>query len=72
MYLRTDLAYGLRSGGSVGHIAGVVNHLGRFTGPPIFVTTDRIPTVDKAVETHVLRPVGRFRDFKSCLALSLI
>lgn len=64
IYLRTDLAYGLRSGGSVGHIAGVVNHLGRFTGPPVFVTTDRIPTVDESVETHVLRPFGRFRDFR--------
>ena len=64
LYLRTDLAYGLRSGGSVGHIAGVVNHLGRFSGPPIFVTTDRIPTVDESIETHVLRPLGRFRDFR--------
>ena len=64
LYLRTDLAYGVRSGGSVGHIAGVVNHLSRFTGPPIFVTTDRIPTVDEAIETHVLRPLGRFRDFR--------
>jgi glycosyltransferase involved in cell wall biosynthesis len=64
LYLRTDLAYGLRSGGSVGHIAGVVNNLGRCTGPPIFVTTDRIPTVDESVETHVLRPLGRFRDFR--------
>jgi glycosyltransferase involved in cell wall biosynthesis len=64
LYLRTDLTYGLQSGGSVGHIAGVVNHLGRFTGAPIFVTTDRIPTVDKSIETHVLRPLGRFRDFR--------
>lgn len=64
LYLRTDLTYGLRSGGSVGHVAGLVNQLGRFTSPPIFVTTDRIPTVDKAVETHVLRPIGRFRDFR--------
>jgi glycosyltransferase involved in cell wall biosynthesis len=64
VYLRSDLTYGLQSGGSVGHIAGVVNHLGRFTGPPIFVTTDRIPTVDESVETHVMRPLGRFRDFR--------
>ena len=64
LYLRTDLTYGLQSGGSVGHIAGVVNHLGRFTRPPIFVTTDRIPTVDESIEVHVLRPLGRFRDFR--------
>jgi glycosyltransferase involved in cell wall biosynthesis len=64
VYLRTDLAYGVRSGGSVGHIAGVINHLRQFTGPPIFFTTDCIPTVDDSVETHVLRPLGRFRDFR--------
>lgn len=63
LYLRTDLVYGLQSGGSVGHIAGVLNNLGEFTGKPIFITTDRIPTVDESVETHLLRPLGRFRDF---------
>ena len=69
LYLRTDLAYGIRSGGSVGHIAGVINHFRRFTGPPIFMTTDRIPTVDESVETHVLRPLGRFRDFRELPSL---
>jgi hypothetical protein len=29
VYLRTDLVFGLQSGGSVGHIAGVLNHLAR-------------------------------------------
>ena len=64
LYLRTDLTYGLQSGGSVGHIAGVLNHLSRYTGPPVFITTDHVPTVDQSVETHVLRPLGRFRDFR--------
>lgn len=63
VYLRTDLVFGLRSGGSVGHIAGVLNHLGDFTRPPVFVTTDRIPTVRSDVETMLIRPLGRFRDF---------
>jgi hypothetical protein len=49
LYLRTDLTYGWQSGGSVGHIAGVINYLGRFTSPPIFVTTDPIPTVDRSI-----------------------
>ena len=64
LYLRTDLVYGLQSGGSVGHIAGVLNNLGKLTDKPIFITTDRIPTVDESVEIHVLRPLGRFRDFR--------
>ena len=63
VYLRTDLLFGLESGGSVGHIAGVLNNFGSFTGAPIFVTTDRIPTVQENVETHVVLPDGRYRDF---------
>lgn len=63
VYLRTDLVFGLQSGGSVGHTAGVLNHLGEFLAPPIFITTDRIPTVNEDIETLVLRPSGRFRDF---------
>jgi len=69
VYLRTDLAYGLRSGGSVGHIAGVLNHLDRFTGKSIFLTTDIIPTVREDIETHFLLPGGRFRDFKELPAI---
>jgi len=54
LYLRTDLWFGIRSGGSVGHIAGVLNHLDAFAGAPIFVTTDEIPTVRDDVERHVV------------------
>jgi len=63
VYLRSDLIFGLRSGGSVGHIAGVLNNLDRFTGPSVFLTTDRIPTVRDDIETHVIKPTGRFADF---------
>src|SRR5207248_5934493 len=52
VYLRTDLVFGVRSGGSVGHIAGVLNNLGRFGAAPIFLTSDTIPTVDLDIETH--------------------
>lgn len=52
LYLRTDLVFGLRAGGSVGHIAGVLNNLGRFTGDPLFLTSDAIPTVHPSIETH--------------------
>ena len=33
-YLRTDLSFVVRAGGSVGHIAGVLNELARQVGPP--------------------------------------
>lgn len=55
VYLRTDLVFGLRAGGSVGHIAGVLNNLGHFTGKPLFLTSDRIPTVNPDIETHLFR-----------------
>lgn len=64
VYLRTDLVFGLRSGGSVAHIAGVLNRLDRFAAQPVFLTTDRIPTVRGDIETHVIRPDGRFADFR--------
>ena len=50
LYLRTDLSFGLRAGGSVGHTAGVVNHLAAFGGAPLMLTTDFVPTVDPAIE----------------------
>ena len=64
VYLRTDLAFGVRSGGSLGHIAGVLNHLDEFTGKPIFLSTDIIPTVKKDLETYVILPKKDFWDFK--------
>lgn len=62
LYLRTDFWFGLAAGGSVGHVAGVINNLGDFGGAPILFTTDPIPTVADAVEIHVVRPGGRFRN----------
>jgi glycosyltransferase involved in cell wall biosynthesis len=62
-YLRTDLVFGLRSGGSVGHTAGVLNHLQDFLPPPLFLTSDPLPTVRADVETRVLPPGRANWDF---------
>jgi glycosyltransferase involved in cell wall biosynthesis len=64
VYARTDLAFGIRSGGSIGHIAGVLNHLEEFAGKPIFLSTDIIPTVKKDLETYIILPKKEFWDFK--------
>jgi glycosyltransferase involved in cell wall biosynthesis len=64
VYLRTDLSFGLSSGGSLGHIAGILNHLDKFTERPIFLSTDVIPTVRKDLETHIIIPRREFWDFK--------
>ncbi|MBI5248137.1 MAG: glycosyltransferase [Desulfomonile tiedjei] len=61
-YLRTDLIVHLKAGGSVGHIAGVLNNLERFTGAtPIFFTADSLPTIAHHIETHHIRPTSQDR-----------
>ena len=64
LYLRTDLSFGVRAGGSVGHIAGVLNELAKLAAPPIFLTTDDVPTVDPAIETHLVAPREAFWNFR--------
>lgn len=64
VYLRTDLWFGIHAGGSIGHIAGVVNNLDRFAGPPVFLTTDTIATVREDIEQHIVLPSREFWDFK--------
>lgn len=64
VYLRTDLWFGLPSGGSIGHISGVLNNLDKFGGcEPIFLTADIVPTIREGIETHIIRPEKRFWDF---------
>jgi glycosyltransferase involved in cell wall biosynthesis len=64
LYLRTDLSFGVRAGGSVGHIAGVVNSLESFTGRPILLTTDEIVTLSSSVERHQLEAPEAFWNFR--------
>ena len=64
LYLRTDLSFGVRAGGSVAHIAGVVNELGGFTGPVRVLTTDDIPTLKTDVGVHHVPPQESFWNFK--------
>lgn len=63
LYLRTDLSFGLRAGGSVGHTAGVVNHLRAFAAPPIMITTDLVPTVDPQIEVATVAPAEAFWEY---------
>ena len=63
LYLRTDLSFGLKAGGSVGHIAGVINHLHAFGGSPVMLTTDLVPTVDEAIEVHLVPPAEAFWEY---------
>jgi glycosyltransferase involved in cell wall biosynthesis len=71
LYLRSDLSFGIRAGGSVGHIAGVVNELEHFAPPPILVTTDDIATVAPHVEQHLVAPSEAFWNFRELPSLVL-
>lgn len=71
LYLRTDLSFGLRAGGSVGHIAGVFNNLSAFGGAPVMLTTDVIPTIDPALEVHTVPPGEAFWEYPELPSLVL-
>ncbi len=63
-YLRTDLIFALKAGGSIGHIAGVVNNLKHFVGSPIFYSCEKTPTVLEEVEWRKLESPEEFWDFQ--------
>ena len=64
LYLRTDLSFGVRAGGSVGHIAGVVNNLSACGPAPIVLTTDDVPTMSAQIESHIIEPPQAFWNFR--------
>ena len=64
VYLRTDMSFNVVSGGSVGHIAGVLNNLQHFTGEPLFLTSDSISTVSPEINTYVIHPDRKYSDFR--------
>lgn len=63
LYLRTDFCFGLQSGGSVTHIAGVFNNLKYFCKPPIFFSTDTIPTLETDIDPILVKPGNTFWNF---------
>lgn len=70
LYLKTDLWFSTQVGGSVTHMAGVVNNLEQTTGvvPWVFATAAN-PIVDPAINIRALLPASRFWDFREVPAL---
>ena len=64
VYLRTDLSFGVRAGGSVAHTAGVLNELAVAGAPPILLTTTPIPTLRRGIEIHQVAVPERFWNFR--------
>lgn len=60
LYLRCDLWYGLKAGGSLGHIGGVLKGLVEAGVPPVFASVERVPTVPDGLRMIELErsPVG--------------
>jgi glycosyltransferase involved in cell wall biosynthesis len=71
VYLRTDMSFGIRAGGSVGHIAGVLNELRRAGHRPILITTAAVPTVSEDIETREVAVPERFWNFRELPTLVL-
>jgi glycosyltransferase involved in cell wall biosynthesis len=60
IYLRTDMVFGLVSGGSIAHVSGVFNHLDAYTHRPTLFTTDHIPGIRPDLEVHNILPGRAF------------
>jgi glycosyltransferase involved in cell wall biosynthesis len=71
VYLRTDLSFNVRAGGSVGHIAGVLNELGSEGAPPVLLTTAPVPTLRPDVEVRHVAAPERFWNFRELPAFVL-
>ncbi len=63
LYLRTDHWFKLTSGGSVGHVSGVVNELNKLNLLTKLITTDHLFEVDKNITQSVVSP--SYRIFKN-------
>ena len=71
VYVRADVSFELKAGGSVSHTAGVVNHLGDVAPPPVVLTTARIPTLAPGIEAHDIDPDERFWHYRELPAFAL-
>lgn len=60
LYLKTNLWFGVKAGGSIGHIAGVVNALQQSGKPVTFASAEQPVMVDASVEFHKVLPPKTF------------
>jgi len=62
LYLRTDFIFGVRVGGFVPHISGVVNSFSKKYNI-IFFTSDFIPGIKNRITQFIVNPEEKFWDF---------
>lgn len=66
LYLRTDFWFGIKAGGSIGHITGVINNFFNCNSNlnnVHFATTDSIPGVGKNIKTQIFKISPLFKEF---------
>lgn len=59
LFIRADLWYGVKAGGSLGHIAGVLKGLAATGTPAVLATTEAIPTVPAETPVIMIAPKPR-------------
>jgi glycosyltransferase involved in cell wall biosynthesis len=60
-YLRTDLIFGTKAGGSVGHIAGVVNGFSKRGTKVFIISTDKLELIDTLkTPINILKPGSKY------------
>lgn len=70
VYLRCDYAYGYVAGGSIGHISGILNNLSDvMRQTPLFLTTDKIPTVREDIPCQLLFGKTPYRNVRDAGSL---
>ncbi len=70
-YLRTDLWFNVRAGGSVGHIAGVAAAMRRLGHQVFFISSSELATVDaKRAPIYVIEPNPAFRNLPELPAIA--
>lgn len=70
LYLKTDLWFSTQVGGSVTHMAGVVNNLAAVTGTaPLVLSTAGNPILDASITVRTILPAPEFWDFREIPAL---
>lgn len=53
-YIRNDYGMGFLAGGSIGHVAGIVENIKDYYGDICFVTSDRFPTIREDVVQNII------------------
>ncbi len=59
LFLRTQLCHGVVAGGSIAHLAGVLNEFQDRLGGVDLLTTDPIALLDPAIRVEIIRPERR-------------